>query len=213
MASAPCGPSCATAATRGAADAQPEGGRRRAPARGRAEQPEEGLAATRPDGSLSVSGYSRSWQASDYLFYTETVRVTVRNGAGQSLVVKEATCTRDLGTTATIDCDQAAHTITARTAGAGFIRNDPVRIAYFVSATSQATADSPRFSSFSLGTPDIVHTQIPVAGAWSDTGFAINITTDFFYYAESIQVRVTTGTGLLVGQGSASCVLIDHGAG
>src|SRR5262245_59898788 len=39
-------------------------------------------AVTAADGSVRATGYSRAWAASSYVFYTETVEVTITNTTG-----------------------------------------------------------------------------------------------------------------------------------
>jgi hypothetical protein len=170
---------------------------------------------TAADGSVSVAGYTRSWQASDYVFYTETVRVTVLSTAGAELGSSQATCTRDLRTTVTLDCDQEAHTITARSAGVGFTQMavpGTVRVEYEYSSTQQAAPGYPTFTRVLMGTPDVVHSVATTeTGAWSDLGYVHNITTDPYYRDETVVVVVKDpSNSLVIGRGSAFCVYADH---
>jgi hypothetical protein len=171
-------------------------------------------ATTAADGSLSVTGYTRSWQAANYLFYTETARVTVRNGAGQWMYERDGTCTHDLRTTVTLDCDREAHTITARAAGVNYRANGTVRVSYLYSTTSQASAGSPRFTSsyapYPYATPHTVTAS--AAGTWSDVGYVIKYPTgDPYYLDQRLQVEVRDGsTGWVVGRGSAYCLYADQ---
>lgn len=170
---------------------------------------------TTADGSVSVAGYTRSWQASDFVFYTETVRVTVLSTAGAELGSSEATCTRDPRTTVTLDCDQEAHTITARSAGVGFTQMavpGSVRVEYEYSWTQQAAPGYPTFKKALTGTPDAVHRVATTeAGAWSDLGYVHNITTDPYYRDETVVVVVKDpNNGFIIGRGSAFCVYANH---
>jgi hypothetical protein len=64
------------------------------------------------------------------VFYTETVRVTVRNIAGAAIMTFDGTCNRDLRTTVTLDCDPQAHTVPDRTS--------PKRLSGHASARGEA---------------------------------------------------------------------------
>jgi hypothetical protein len=165
---------------------------------------------TNPD--VDVAGYTRSWPAEDYAFYTETVRVFVLNSSGGQITYRDATCVRDMRTTVNLICDQEAHTITATAAGVGFPTQRPVRAAYTWTSTQQSTAGGPTFTRQSLGTPDVVHSvTVPESGAWSDVGYVQQITSDPYYLSEKVVVWVRdVFSNLPVGQGTASCVYADH---
>jgi hypothetical protein len=170
---------------------------------------------TAADGSVSIAGYTRSWQASDYVFYTETVKVSVLNTSGAELGSSQATCTRDLRTTVTLDCDPEAHTITARSAGVGFTQMDwagSVRVEYLYSTTNQPAPGYPTFTSSLALYPNGVHYPTTTeTGSWSDLGYVQTITTDPYYYSETVVVVVRDrANSYIIGSGSASCVYADH---
>ena len=165
------------------------------------------------DGSLNVAGYNRSWQAANYLFYTETARVTIRNSGGQPVYLqRDGTCTHDLRTTVRVECDRGAHTITASAAGASYPANGNVRVNYIRTSTQQATPDSPRFTSFNAGPfPDASHTAMASAsGAWSDVGWVHTITTNPYYLDQKVLVEVLHPMGFVIGRGTAFCVYTDQ---
>jgi hypothetical protein len=170
-------------------------------------------AVTAADGSVRATGYSRAWPASSYVFYTETVYVSITNPAGVLLVAGSATCTRDLRTTVTLACDQQAHTITARTSGIGYTQPSRVRIEYAYTSTSQATADSPRFTRQNLQPPDFVHYAMPSGGTWSDIGYVHTIAGDPYYLAETVLVTVRGDWSIVIGRGETSCVYADQSVG
>ncbi len=170
------------------------------------------------DGSVSVAGYSRSWNASTYIFYTETVRVTATDPATGHASGGDATCTQDPRTTVTLTCDQRAQTITAGAAGDGFTQlasplasNGYVRVEYTWTGTSQATADSPAFTRQLPSTPDVTHWVKATAGAWSDVGFVHSVTTNPYYLDQTVVVTVRDNyNSFVIGRGTASCVYADQ---
>jgi hypothetical protein len=164
------------------------------------------------DGSLNVAGYSRSWQAANYLFYTETARVTIRNSAGQQFFQRDGTCTHDLRTIVRVECDRGARTITASAAGTNYPANGSVRVNYFRTSTQQATPDSPRFTGSNAGPyPDASHTvRAAASGLWSDVGWVHTITTDPYYLDEKVLVEVLHPMGFVIGRGTAFCVYTDQ---
>jgi hypothetical protein len=161
---------------------------------------------------VDVAGYTRSWPAANYVFYTETVRVSVLNSSGGEITWRQGTCVRDLRTTVDLTCDQEAHTITATATGAGFARR-PTRAEYAYGYTYQPTADSLAFTLQPSSTPDVVH-SVPVSesGTWSDVGFVHQEGDDEPYFlSENVVVWVRdVWSNLPVGQGTASCVYADH---
>jgi hypothetical protein len=166
---------------------------------------------TRSNPDVDVAGYTRSWPAANYVFYTETVRVSVLNSSGGEITWRQGTCIHDLRTKVRLTCDQEAHTITATAEGANFARR-PTRAEYTFTATSQATADSPAFTRQPSSTPDVVH-SVPVSesGAWSDAGYVHQVSGDPYFLREGVVVWVRdVWSNLPVGQGTASCVYADH---
>jgi hypothetical protein len=170
-------------------------------------------ATTAADGSLSVTGYTRSWQAANYLFYTETARVTIRNSAGQWMYERDGTCTHDLRTTVSLACDPEARTITASAAGVGYRANGAIRVAYTWSGTSQAAADSLAFTRQAVDQyPYVSHNVTASAtGAWSDVGYVKTVSTDPYYLDHKVNVEVKDyWNGYVIGRGSAFCVYADQ---
>jgi hypothetical protein len=165
------------------------------------------------DGSLNVAGYTRTWPAASYLFYTETARVAIRNSAGQQLYQRDGTCTHDLRTVVRVDCDTAARTITASAAGTSYPADGSVRVTYRRTTTHQTTRDGPRFTSSILGPgADASHVvRASASGVWSDVGWVQTVTTDYYYLDQKVDVEVVHPQyGFVIGRGSASCVYADQ---
>ncbi|TDD33005.1 hypothetical protein E1287_20675 [Actinomadura sp. KC06] len=163
------------------------------------------------NGALNIDGYTRDWNASDYLFYTETVRVIVRNSAGAQVAQKDATCYRDVYTTYTITCDRSAHTVSATVSGTRYRPNGQVVIEYNRVTTSQRAPGEFRWTSMNLGpTPEISHREPTDAnGSWSDLGYSHTFTTDPYYYSQTVHVIVKHTDGTVIGRGSDHCVYAD----
>jgi hypothetical protein len=168
-------------------------------------------ATTAADGSISAVGYGRGWPISSDLFYTETLRVTLRNNAGGEVWRDEATCTRDLRTVVTLTCDRQAHTVTAQTTGTRYNtpRPSPVRVEYTTEIVNQQTADSPGFGTVG---PAGTHPATPDStGAFADTGFVHPVSDpDPYYHSERVWVAVRDVSGVIVGRGDAACLYIDQ---
>jgi hypothetical protein len=113
----------------------------------------------------------------------------------------------------TLTCDHQAHTITARTSGIGYTQPSRVRIEYTYTSTSQATADSPRFTRQNLQPPDFVHYAMPSGGTWSDIGYVHTIAGDPYYLAETVLVTVRGDWSIVIGRGETSCVYADQSVG
>ena len=162
----------------------------------------------RADNSISVTGYTRAWQPAAYAFYTETVRVTVRNSAGQTLNWADATCTRDTRSTVTLSCDAATRTVTLRATGARYAAGVPVSVQYrLLKTVSQATPTSPRWTGYPLGgPPQAVHAvTADAAGGWADTGW-VQSHPGIYYWEEHVSVTVVDRFGItVIGRGNASC--------
>jgi hypothetical protein len=163
------------------------------------------------DGDLTVSGYSRSWPISDYLFYTEKVSATVKNKSGGILLVRTATCDYDVRSKVTLTCDREAQTITAKVEGSQFDEPQPwgLRIQYDRSSLWQRAATDPAFrvARYTAAT----HTVTPVNGTISDVGWARQQTTDPYYYEETVWATISSPyTGRVLGRGTATCVYSDH---
>lgn len=161
---------------------------------------------------VSVAGYTRDWQAADFVFYTETVQVTVQVPGGGETPVSNATCTRDQRVTVNLACDHDAQTITATSAGTGFPTQRPLRAEYSFGSTFQATSDSLTFTRQITSPPDNINAvTVPESGAWSDVGYVHSIDTEPFFLSEKVIAVVRDVlTNLVVGQGTASCVYADH---
>jgi hypothetical protein len=170
-------------------------------------------ATTGADGSISAVGYGHGWQISSDLFYTETVRVTLRTNGGGEIWQAEATCARDLRTVVTLTCDRQAHTVTAQTTGTRYDkpRSSPVRVEYTTEIVNQQTADSPGFGTVG---PAGTHPATPDStGAFADTGFVHPVSDpDPYYHSERVWVVVRDVSGVIVGRGAAACLYIDQGA-
>ncbi|MFI6517890.1 hypothetical protein ACIBF1_20205 [Spirillospora sp. NPDC050679] len=107
--------------------------------------PSTGVLATVPVTSganayIDATGYSKTWQASDYRFYTETVRATVRR-AGDNVVVtqRDGTCTYDTRTTLALTCDKQAGVFAARSRATAMRPNTAYRVEYLLKSKSQST--------------------------------------------------------------------------
>ncbi|RKS79279.1 hypothetical protein BZB76_0733 [Actinomadura pelletieri DSM 43383] len=170
---------------------------------------------TGSDPNVDVAGYTRSWNASDYAYYSETVRVTLLTPEGaQYSAYRDATCTRDERTTVQLHCDPEAHTITATTTGVNFAQNRPTQTEYRWITTHQATKDSPRFSGPHGDDRPFVTRRVTVSesGSWSDTGYVHNISSDPYYYDQKLTFKVRdVWTNVVVGQGTAYCLYVDKG--
>ncbi|TMQ95329.1 hypothetical protein ETD83_22420 [Actinomadura soli] len=163
------------------------------------------------DGTLNIEGYTRDWNASDYLFYTETVRVIVRNSAGAQVTERDATCDRDVRTTYTLTCDPATHTVSATVTGTRYRPNSGVRVEYNRITTYQTTPDSIRWTSWpSTQRPDISHSAPTDGdGRWSDLGYSNTFKSEPYYYEQTVEVTVKLSDGTIVGRGSDHCVYAD----
>ena len=173
-------------------------------------------ARTGADGSLPMNGYTRTWPAASYAFYTETAKVEVFNTAGQLILTREGTCTKDTRTTGSLVCDPVANTITANTAGTGYTqREDPtgpaipsVRVSYYRTRTYQATPDSPAFTSHPGSTPDVAHSVRTTAGAWPDLGYTTQLQPGYWYVADDVDVVVTGPQwGMVIGRAKLHCAM------
>ncbi|GAA1585499.1 hypothetical protein GCM10009789_43900 [Kribbella sancticallisti] len=162
------------------------------------------------DGTISVNGYSRAWSASDYEFYTETVRVEVRDSSGIVASV-EASCARDLRTTTLLSCNPETGEITATASGTGFSRNASLNLAYRYNRTWKYVGDPGYWSGPHSSTPAVTHTVRPVDGAWSDTGYVHSVPANLEYLSETVTLTVyDANTSLVVGSGQATCVYVDN---
>lgn len=168
---------------------------------------------TGPDGSIDIAGYTRTAPLHTYMFYTETVRATVRDAAGTVLIWNEATCSHDERTTVTLTCDRSARTITAAAGGTSYQLHRSVSVWYTWTRTSRPTATEPGFTRRNLNPPDVNNRVLPTAGSWSDVGYVHSISTDPYYLDESVDVVVwatyvgeVVVTQVVVGRGKASCV-------
>ncbi|HEU4948557.1 MAG TPA: hypothetical protein VFT31_15515 [Kribbella sp.] len=163
------------------------------------------------NGDLTVSGYTRSFPISNYLFYTEKVSATVKNTSGGILATRTATCDYDLRTIATLTCDRDAQTITARVEGSQFNEPQPMglRIQYERSILFQSSATDPAFrlTRYTAAT----HTVTPVNGTITDTGWSNPQTTDPYYYEETVWATISSPyTGRTLGRATATCIYSDH---
>lgn len=160
------------------------------------------------DGTVAVTGYSHPWTPSAYVFYTETVRVSVKNSSGYVLSFQDAICTKDPRTTVTLTCDLATLTVTAQTAGVGYAPTRSVGVDYKWVITSQATPTGPRWTQQQLGPyPDVSHARVVTDGAWSDTGYTRTWTAAPYYYRETLTVTVRDlNTAVIIGRGTATCL-------
>ncbi|MFI0371742.1 hypothetical protein ACH35V_28075 [Actinomadura sp. 1N219] len=163
------------------------------------------------NGALNIDGYTRDWNASDYLFYTETVQVIVRNSAGAQVSERKATCNRDARTTYTLTCDPATHTISATVSATRYRSNSRVYVEYNRITTYQYTPDSTRWTSWpSSQKPDISHSALTDAdGNWSDLGYSYTFKSEPYYYEQTVEVIVKLSDGTIVGRGSDHCVYAD----
>lgn len=157
-------------------------------------------------GDLTVSGYTRSAPISDYLFYTEKVIATVKNTSGGIVATRTATCDYDVRSSVTLTCDRDAQTITARVTGSQFNEPQPVgvRIQYERSTLYRFSESAPSFrlSRYTAAT----HTVTPVNGEVSDTGWSNHLTSDPYYYEETVWATISSPyTGRILGRGSATC--------
>ncbi|TYK44061.1 hypothetical protein [Actinomadura decatromicini] len=168
---------------------------------------------TGSDPNVDVAGYTRSWNAADYAYYGETVRVTVLNPNGGTVAERDASCSQDKRVTVQLRCAPEAHTVTATTAGVNFLGNRSVWTEYVYSTTSQSSADGLRFTRHNIsGRPDVTHSvTVPESGQWSDTGYVHELSGDPYYYDETVTVIVRDRlSNLVVGQGTAYCVYADN---
>lgn len=167
-------------------------------------------AVSRADGTIFVNGYSRAWSASDYLFYTETVRVEVRDSVG-IVASAEASCTRDLRTTTLLNCNPETGEISATATGTGFSRNTSLNLAYRYNRTWKYVGDPSYWNGPHASTPPVTHSVRPVDGAWSDTGYVHSVPANLEYLSETVTLTVyDANTSLVVGSGQATCVYVDN---
>ncbi|GAB7046014.1 hypothetical protein [Catenuloplanes indicus] len=178
-------------------------------------------ATTNSAGEIAATGYTGTFDPVGSLFYREQVLVTYRNAAtGASYTQRDATCFHDRRTTVALTCDPAAGTVTAVVTGVdGHLPGNDLpgragRVGYHVATISQTGPDDPRFRGESLGgTWDVWHGISRAAdGTWSDTGYVHAGASRPYYYAEELTVGVFDAYGLMVGAGSARCVLFDGAA-
>ncbi|GAA1585327.1 hypothetical protein GCM10009789_43720 [Kribbella sancticallisti] len=162
------------------------------------------------DGTISVDGYSRAWSASDYDFYTETVRVEVRDSSG-IVASAEGSCARDLRTTTLINCNPVTGEISTTASGTGFSRNASLNLAYSYNRTWKYVGSPGYWSGPHSSTPPVTHTVRPVDGAWSDTGYVHSVPSNLEYLSETVTLTVyDANTSLVVGSGQATCVYVDN---
>ncbi|RFS86969.1 hypothetical protein D0T12_01535 [Actinomadura spongiicola] len=181
--------------------------------------PESGSSVSVPmttgsDPNVDVAGYTRSWNASDYAFYSETVRVSLLTPEGVQYTYRDASCSRDERTTVQLRCDPEARTITATTTGVNFAQNRPTQTEYRWLTTHQAEKNSPRFSGPYGDDRPFVTRRVTVSesGSWSDTGYVHNISEDPYYYDQTVTFKVRdVWSNLLVGQGTAYCLYANKG--
>ena len=172
-------------------------------------------------GDISATGYTGSFDPATSRYYQETVVVTARNAAGYG-ATRETTCRRDVRTTVTLTCDEAAGTVDAavlgrdgQTGGTYDASGSPARVRYRTSTTLQHAPDEPRWVSGTLGDSwDFSQSVAPAAdGTWANIAhIRTKDVTDMYYYAEETTVGVFNQWGLMVGFGVARCVLVDRSA-
>jgi hypothetical protein len=170
-------------------------------------------ATTGLDGSLNATGYTRTAPLNTYLFYTETVRVSVLTLTGGIITTRDATCTNDLRTTVSLECDTEAHTITARASGVNYDQHPRIEVWYTWTETSQAVPEYPGFTRHNTSPPDFRHYLPTTGGAWSDVGYVMPVGFDPYYLSQTVDVLVWTYYGIssiVVGGGTATCVYADH---
>ncbi|MEU6074902.1 hypothetical protein [Micromonospora sp. NPDC047074] len=169
-------------------------------------------------GRYEVTGDEKSWPAEGYLFYSERVRVTIVDPTtGYELVWKNISCTHDVRTTYTAECDPVTHTAVIRADGQHYPAQRTLRVRYFpVRLLSQPVANDPGWETFwPEDEPPRRSVQVPVSaeGTWSEPGHTF--TDRAGYYAEwdwRIEVWATASNGqqLLVGRGFVTCVTADQ---
>jgi hypothetical protein len=169
--------------------------------------------ATVSGGSLSVIGYQRAWPSASYRFYTETVRVTVRDDATGVAVQREGFCAYDTRTTYTFTCDQATQTLRLVVAGGGYLANAAIRVVYTQSYVSQYRPEDLRWGTT---LPEKGYgVRVAADGSWSHVGYEARAgATPPHYLYVHFGVRIEQyydGMPLVVGRGEASCLYNDGG--
>ncbi|TDD70564.1 hypothetical protein E1293_34685 [Actinomadura darangshiensis] len=158
------------------------------------------------DWSLNVDGYTKPWNAADYSFYTETVRVSLRAPTGEQLGNRtDGTCTYDTRTQLALTCDPATNTFAARLEGENFTPGQPLKVRYYNKPVFQATADGIRWTT----TPYLTAEQdfTPSAdGTWVNTAYAETVT-PHYYLSYDVRADVTERqTGRIVARATAYCL-------
>ncbi|MGI5169910.1 hypothetical protein ACQEU3_36715 [Spirillospora sp. CA-253888] len=104
-------------------------------------------ATTGANAFIDVAGYSKTWQPANHLFYTETVRATVRRPGDNAVVAqREGTCTYDARTTLTLTCDKQAGVFAARSRATAMRPNTTYRVEYLLKSKSQSAPGDPVWS-------------------------------------------------------------------
>jgi hypothetical protein len=170
---------------------------------------------TKSNGSISATGYTGSFDPATSLYYQETVFVTLRSSTGILYGTSQATCKRDVRTTVTLTCDEAAGAVTAtvlgRDAQPGAAGVRPRRVMYTTAVTYRTSADDPGWTAHTPGWEIDHGVRLAADGTWTDTGYVKPVTaSSFYYYAEKLTVGVFNEWGGIVGGGTAECVLVDR---
>ncbi|GAA2115990.1 hypothetical protein [Actinomadura alba] len=158
------------------------------------------------DWSLNVEGYTKTWNAADYSFYTETVRVTFRTPEGaQYPGYYDGTCTYDTRTQLALTCDSATNTFAARLEGENFTPDQPLKVEYYNKPVYQYTADSPRWTT----TPYLAAQQDITAsadGTWVNTAYAHTVG-PHYYLSYDVKAEVKERqTNRIVARATAYCL-------
>jgi hypothetical protein len=167
-------------------------------------------------GAWSATGYTRPWPATDYLFYTEKVRVTARNPAtGAQWGPIDESCYRDVRTTVNAACDTGTHTINVNASAVQYARPPVVSVRYYrVKSYWQANANDPWFIGSYPQDPPIVSRSVrPNAdGTWSDPGYSQAGSAGYYGALEFVVEVWKTGAAptYLIGRGQVLCVYADE---